>query len=260
MWMFDPRARRQLTHPDLDTAKKLKSTESRILELLIAHQGQAVSKQDILNAVWGNTIVSTSSITQSIAQIRIALGDNGRDQLLIKTLPRQGYMLKEGSVAIVQPTLNVTIKPRVIRSKACPSNSHNPQNVKETKSSNVKIKFFQSGVLITLIMCILVLFIWLMTIYSYSVSITTKKWEEEHVADMSYFYEATESGRNLFDALKGTYPTNVSKIFLSKSPEQIYVSCIYRTSKFNEINSANLSFSSKYTEEQIKEGIYEQCK
>ncbi|MBF4376411.1 transcriptional regulator, partial [Vibrio anguillarum] len=61
------------------------------------------------------------------------------------------------------------------------------------------------------------------------------------------------------ESISGIYQSNISKIFLSKNPEQIYVSCIYKTEKFSEIRSANLSFSHQYTTQNIKEAIREHC-
>lgn len=66
MWVFDPTARRQLSHLSHEKSKKLKSTDSKILELLLHNQGAVVSKECILQEVWGERIVSASSITQSI--------------------------------------------------------------------------------------------------------------------------------------------------------------------------------------------------
>ncbi|MDE1236875.1 winged helix-turn-helix domain-containing protein, partial [Vibrio aestuarianus] len=53
MWVFDPTARRQLSHLSHEKSKKLKSTDSKILELLLHNQGAVVSKECILQEVWG---------------------------------------------------------------------------------------------------------------------------------------------------------------------------------------------------------------
>ncbi|MDE1310895.1 winged helix-turn-helix domain-containing protein [Vibrio aestuarianus] len=52
MWVFDPTARRQLSHLSHEKSKKLKSTDSKILELLLHNQGAVVSKECILQEVW----------------------------------------------------------------------------------------------------------------------------------------------------------------------------------------------------------------
>ncbi|TOG51538.1 transcriptional regulator, partial [Vibrio parahaemolyticus] len=68
-----------------------------------------------------------------------------------------------------------------------------------------------------------------------SLNINTKQWMSSEIAGISYYYEFSPSGTKLFESISGVYQSNISKIFLSKNPEQIYVSCIYKTEKFNEI-------------------------
>ncbi|HHX8467200.1 TPA: winged helix-turn-helix domain-containing protein [Vibrio diabolicus] len=261
MWVFDPTARRQLSHPSQEKSKKLKSTESKVLELLLLNQGNVVTKECILQEVWGERIVSASSITQSIAQIRLALGDNGKEQHYIKTVPKQGYMLVADRITFSQLNLsagdsNVTID----------VNENSKQNKLQSKRSSLKavklpsLNMLIQGVLTAcLSIGIISISYWLLTFYFHSQSITTKQWVSSEVAGISYYYESSPSGTKLFESISGAYQSNISKIFLSKNPEQIYISCIYKTENFSEIRSANLSFSHRYTTQNIKEAIREQC-
>ncbi|EMK6583837.1 winged helix-turn-helix domain-containing protein [Vibrio parahaemolyticus] len=261
MWVFDPTARRQLSHPSQEKSKKLKSTESKVLELLLLNQGNVVTKECILQEVWGERIVSASSITQSIAQIRLALGDNGKEQHYIKTVPKQGYMLVADRITFSQLNLsagdsNVTID----------VNENSKQNKLQSKRSSLKavklpsLNMLIQGVLTAcLSIGIISISYWLLTIYLHSLNINTKQWVSSEVAGISYYYESSPSGTKLFESISGAYQSNISKIFLSKNPEQIYISCIYKTENFSEIRSANLSFSHRYTTQNIKEAIREQC-
>src|SRR5271168_788520 len=61
-----------------------------LLEYLIANRDRVVSKDDILEAVWGGRIVSESAVTTRINATRTAIGDDGDQQRLIRTLPRKG--------------------------------------------------------------------------------------------------------------------------------------------------------------------------
>ncbi|MEH0771758.1 winged helix-turn-helix domain-containing protein [Vibrio alginolyticus] len=261
MWVFDPTARRQLSHPSQEKSKKLRSTESKILELLLLNQGTVVTKQCILQEVWGERIVSASSITQSIAQIRLALGDNGKEQHYIKTVPKQGYTLVVGRITFSQPNLSAgESNATIIASENSKKNKQQPKRSSlkavNLRSLNMLIQYVLSACL-----SIGIFFIsyWITIIYFHSQSISTKQWVSSEIAGISYYYESSPSGITLFESISGVYQSNISKIFLSKNPEQIYISCIYKTESFSEIRSTNLSFSHQYTTQNIKEAIREQC-
>ncbi|MBL8344629.1 MAG: winged helix-turn-helix domain-containing protein [Rubrivivax sp.] len=64
------------------------------LELLLAlgrRAGQVVSKDDLMRQVWPKVVVGEGSLTQAIAEVRRALGDD--EHRLVRTVARRGYML-----------------------------------------------------------------------------------------------------------------------------------------------------------------------
>jgi DNA-binding winged helix-turn-helix (wHTH) protein/alpha-beta hydrolase superfamily lysophospholipase len=62
-----------------------------LLAFLIANRDRVVSQDEIFDAVWSGRIVSQSTLTSRINAARSAVNDNGKDQRLIKTVPRKGY-------------------------------------------------------------------------------------------------------------------------------------------------------------------------
>jgi len=84
---FDP-ARRELRRGDALIAVQPQVFD--LLEYLIRNRDRVVSKNDILNAVWGGRIVSDSALTTRINAARTAIGDDGDQQRLIRTVPRKG--------------------------------------------------------------------------------------------------------------------------------------------------------------------------
>lgn len=65
----------------------------QVLLFLARHQGEVVSHQTLLNAIWTNTIVEPSALQRCIAQLRKAFRDDARQQRVIATYPKRGYSL-----------------------------------------------------------------------------------------------------------------------------------------------------------------------
>jgi DNA-binding winged helix-turn-helix (wHTH) protein len=61
-----------------------------LLEFLIRNRDRMVSRDDVLAAVWNGRIVSESTLASRINAARAAIGDNGEDQRLIRTVLRKG--------------------------------------------------------------------------------------------------------------------------------------------------------------------------
>jgi TolB-like protein len=61
-----------------------------LLVYLVRNRERVVSKDDLLEAVWGGRIVSESTMTSRINAARKAIGDSGEAQRLIRTVPRKG--------------------------------------------------------------------------------------------------------------------------------------------------------------------------
>ena len=69
---------------------KLRPKSFEVLRLLIERHGQLVTKDELLAAVWGHTVVTEDSIFQCLIDVRRAIGDES--QQMIKTVPRRGYI------------------------------------------------------------------------------------------------------------------------------------------------------------------------
>jgi predicted ATPase/DNA-binding winged helix-turn-helix (wHTH) protein len=62
-----------------------------VLQHLIAHRDRVVSKEELLDTIWGDRFVSESTLTSRIKAARRAIGDDGTTQRLIKTVHGRGY-------------------------------------------------------------------------------------------------------------------------------------------------------------------------
>jgi TolB-like protein len=61
-----------------------------LLELLLTNRNRVVTRAELIERIWVGRIVSESSIAARINAARTAIGDNGKDQRLIKTFVRKG--------------------------------------------------------------------------------------------------------------------------------------------------------------------------
>lgn len=69
------------------------AVEPQVFDLLIylvQNRGRVVSKNDLIDSVWGGRAVSDSTLTSRINAARKAVGDSGQKQKLIRTIARKG--------------------------------------------------------------------------------------------------------------------------------------------------------------------------
>ena len=59
-----------------------------LLVYLVQNGDRVVSKDDLIDAVWGGRIVSESTLTSRINAARKVVGDSGEAQRLIRTIAR----------------------------------------------------------------------------------------------------------------------------------------------------------------------------
>lgn len=75
-----------------------------LLKFLIEERGRVVSKDDLIDAIWGGRIVSDAAVSTRINSVRRAVDDDGRTQSVVKTITRSGFrfvaeVAVEGSAA-----------------------------------------------------------------------------------------------------------------------------------------------------------------
>ncbi|MGA2568996.1 MAG: winged helix-turn-helix domain-containing protein [Terracidiphilus sp.] len=63
----------------------------RVLVYLLRHAGHLVTKEELLDAVWGDTAVTENSLTRAVALLRRVLEDDPRQPRFIETVSTAGY-------------------------------------------------------------------------------------------------------------------------------------------------------------------------
>lgn len=71
-----------------------------LLEILVANRNRIVTKEEIFNHVWGDRIVSDSSLDSRVRSARLAIGDDGKKQRLIKTYKSRGVRFIADTIEI----------------------------------------------------------------------------------------------------------------------------------------------------------------
>jgi len=69
----------------------LRPKTCQTLQFLVEHHGKLVEKEEIIENVWSDTIVTENTLTQCIKEIREKLEDSSDNPRFIKTIPRVGY-------------------------------------------------------------------------------------------------------------------------------------------------------------------------
>jgi TolB-like protein/cytochrome c-type biogenesis protein CcmH/NrfG len=78
---------------ELRRGSELVAMQPQVFDLLVhllKHRDRVVSRDDLIALVWGGRIVSDSTLDSRVNAARNAIGDNGKDQRLIRTIPRKG--------------------------------------------------------------------------------------------------------------------------------------------------------------------------
>lgn len=81
--------------------RQLRDADGKVLELparsvdalllLLERRGEDVSKEQLMKALWPNTIVEENNLNQAIFALRRALGDDANSPRFVLTLPGRGY-------------------------------------------------------------------------------------------------------------------------------------------------------------------------
>ncbi|MFC8849203.1 MULTISPECIES: alpha/beta fold hydrolase [unclassified Micromonospora] len=71
-----------------------------LLCYLVAHRNRVVSKNELLDEVWGDRFVSEAALTTALRTARLAIGDTGERQQLIRTAHRRGYQFVAPTTAV----------------------------------------------------------------------------------------------------------------------------------------------------------------
>ena len=88
-----------------------------LLVLLVERRNEAVSRNEILDAVWSDVIVTDGALSQAVRILRRTLGDDPREPTFIRTVSRHGYrfvcddVVEEPDEGPMEPVRAATAEP-----------------------------------------------------------------------------------------------------------------------------------------------------
>jgi TolB-like protein/tetratricopeptide (TPR) repeat protein len=85
-----------------------------LLVYLLCNRERVVTKDDLLEAVWGGRIVSESALTTRINAVRRAVGGSGQAQRLIRTIPRKGFRFVGAVEEAQEPEASINARPGTV--------------------------------------------------------------------------------------------------------------------------------------------------
>ena len=89
-WLVRPRRR---TIERGGESVKVKPKSMSVFECLATAQGEPVTRNELLDAVWPGAVVSDDVLTKCVVELRRAFGDDARDSHVIETIPKLGFRL-----------------------------------------------------------------------------------------------------------------------------------------------------------------------
>ena len=69
------------------------------LHYLVSHPGQVIDKDELMSAIWPDTIVEENNLNKNISTLRRVLGENPSEHRFIATVPGRGYKFVADVVA-----------------------------------------------------------------------------------------------------------------------------------------------------------------
>ncbi|EGO8359918.1 CadC family transcriptional regulator [Escherichia coli] len=116
-WRMDP-SLNALIHCETGETRRFGEYHFILLETLAKNADTVLSRSYLCAEVWKNRIVGGNSLPTAIHALRIAIDDDGKQQNIIKTIPKKGYLCcKEYvslPVSLPGETIIITTAPQAV--------------------------------------------------------------------------------------------------------------------------------------------------
>lgn len=92
-WLIDMSSG-SLIHQLTGEQRRLGEYQLKLLIVLVQHAGKILTREELNTLVWERRVIGNNSLPNAIHALRVALEDDGKQQRIIKTIPKKGYILE----------------------------------------------------------------------------------------------------------------------------------------------------------------------
>lgn len=127
-----------IVHRQTGEIRRLGEYQLKLLDCLIEHAGQTLSRNELTTLVWERRVIGDNSLSNAIHALRSALEDDGKQQRVIKTIPKKGYLLDPQFCELIEPQTEDESLPAAVCTTAKPPAAKNvtPTELAETTPTN----------------------------------------------------------------------------------------------------------------------------
>ena len=112
-------AKRVLSGPD-GRPEPLMPKAFDLLVYLVANAGRLIDKDELMSAIWPDTVVEENNLTQNISALRRALGERHRENRFIATVPGRGYKFVAPVTIVIESSSSSGLDGDVIPGNSAP--------------------------------------------------------------------------------------------------------------------------------------------
>ncbi|WPU21870.1 winged helix-turn-helix domain-containing protein [Cedecea neteri] len=100
-WLIDISSG-SILHLTSGERKRLGEYQLKLLDTLTQHAGKILTREELTTLVWEHRVIGNNSLPNAIHALRTALEDDGKQQKIIKTIPRKGYVLEADYCSVIE--------------------------------------------------------------------------------------------------------------------------------------------------------------
>lgn len=116
-WRMDP-SQNALIHCETGEIRRLGEYHYLLLETLAKNADTVLSRSYLMTEVWKNRVVGSNSLPTAIHALRVAIDDDGKQQEIIKTIPKKGYLFNKAYLSVIDFAEAVSLPDTLIQDSA----------------------------------------------------------------------------------------------------------------------------------------------